>query len=77
MLSCRGFIFPVDDDFGIVPVEAMAAGKPVIALYKGGVRETVIEGKTGVFFSEEKVDSLLKAVWKFEIVNWNFEENQT
>jgi glycosyltransferase involved in cell wall biosynthesis len=51
-----------DEDFGIVPVETMAQGTPVIALKEGGVKETVIEGKTGVFFNEPTVDSLLKAI---------------
>jgi glycosyltransferase involved in cell wall biosynthesis len=50
MQNCRAFIFPGNDDFGIAPVEAMAAGKPVLALRDGGVTETVIEGVTGEFF---------------------------
>ncbi len=44
-----GFIFPNEDDFGIVPVEAMATGTPVIAYRKGGALDYVIEGTTGVF----------------------------
>ncbi|USN58040.1 MAG: glycosyltransferase [Candidatus Peribacteria bacterium] len=47
-----GLIFPGEEDFGIVPIEVMAAGKPVFALGKGGLRETVIPGKTGDFFFE-------------------------
>ncbi len=65
--NCRALIFPVsDEDFGIVPVEAMSFGKPVIALRSGGVQETVIEGKTGVFFNESTVESLTKAIQQFD-----------
>lgn len=56
--NCRALIFPGEEDFGIVPVEAMACGKPVLAYGKGGVRETVISGKTGEFFFEPTVESM-------------------
>jgi len=49
--KCKALIFPGEDDFGLTPIEAMAAGKPVIAFRAGGVTETVIEGKTGEFFN--------------------------
>jgi glycosyltransferase involved in cell wall biosynthesis len=52
LAKCKAFIFPGTEDFGITPVEAMAAGKPVIAYYKGGVRETILSGKTGEFFRD-------------------------
>lgn len=55
-----------DEDFGITPVEAMAAGTPVIAYYGGGYLESVIEGKTGIFFKELSVESLSKTVKHFE-----------
>lgn len=55
-----------DEDFGITPVEAMLCGTPVIAYYGGGFKETVIDGRTGVFFHEATVESLGKAVKKFE-----------
>lgn len=55
-----------DEDFGITPVEAMLCGTPVIAYHGGGYKETVIEGKTGVFFHESTSDSLAKAIRKFE-----------
>lgn len=59
----RGLIFcALEEDFGMVPVEAMVYGVPVIALRQGGVRETVIDGKTGVFFDEVTVASLTKAI---------------
>lgn len=55
-----------DEDFGITPVEAMLCGTPVIAYYGGGFKETIIEGKTGVFFHESNADALVDAVKKFE-----------
>lgn len=58
MENCRALIFPGEEDFGIVPVEAMACGKPVLAYAKGGVTETVISGKTGEFFFEPTVESM-------------------
>lgn len=60
--GCTALIFPGEEDFGIVPLEAMACGKPVIAYGKGGALETVVEGKTGLFFSEQTKESLLHAV---------------
>jgi glycosyltransferase involved in cell wall biosynthesis len=55
-----------DEDFGILPVEAMAAGTPVIAYRSGGVKETVVEGKTGIFFDELTVESLGRAIELFQ-----------
>lgn len=55
-----------DEDFGILPVEAMAAGIPVIAYRSGGVKETVVEGKTGLFFDELSVQSLVNVIKQFE-----------
>ncbi len=55
-----------DEDFGITPVEAMLCGTPVIAFYGGGYKETVVDGKTGVFFRESNVESLTGAINKFE-----------
>lgn len=58
--ECEALIFPQIEDFGITPLEAMASGRPVIAFNEGGARDTIIDGKTGIFF--EKQDSLhLKA----------------
>jgi glycosyltransferase involved in cell wall biosynthesis len=62
----RGFIFAAEEDFGIAPVEAQAAGTPVIAYGKGGVLETVIENQTGIFFDEQTISSLVEAIGQFE-----------
>lgn len=65
MARCRAFIFPGLEDFGITPVQAQAAGRPVIAYAGGGALDTVIPGKTGVLFNEMTVDSLVKALSEF------------
>jgi glycosyltransferase involved in cell wall biosynthesis len=64
--TCRALVFPGLEDFGIVPVEAMAAGAPVIAFGQGGALETVIDGVTGVLFDEQTVDALVAAVARIE-----------
>jgi glycosyltransferase involved in cell wall biosynthesis len=71
--GCRAFLFPGEEDFGIAPVEAMASGRPVIALAQGGALETIVgaddaEGRppTGVFFEEESAESLCGAIRTFE-----------
>ncbi|MDQ1403721.1 MAG: hypothetical protein QOG03_2037, partial [Actinomycetota bacterium] len=56
---CQALVFPGEEDFGIVPVEAQAAGVPVIAYGAGGVRDTVIEGETGIFHSQQTTASLV------------------
>lgn len=63
--SASAFIFPADEDFGLTPLEAMAAGTPVIAYGKGGATETVVEGTTGTFFAEQTVASLKAALESF------------
>lgn len=63
---CRGLVFPGMEDFGIVPVEAMAAGAPVIAYQKGGALDTVVEGKTGLFFTEQTIEALKETILKVE-----------
>jgi glycosyltransferase involved in cell wall biosynthesis len=63
---CQAFIFPGEEDFGITPVEAQAAGRPVIAFRRGGALETVMENQTGLFFDEPTAASLNAAVDRFE-----------
>lgn len=62
----KALIFPGEEDFGMTPIEAMAAGRPVIAYKKGGVNESVIDGKTGFLFSHPTVESLAEAILQFE-----------
>lgn len=63
---CSALVFAAEEDFGIVPVEAMAAGKPVIAYGKGGALETVQAGLTGEFFTPQTVDALVAALRAFD-----------
>jgi len=64
--NARALIFPGIEDFGIIPLEAQAAGTPVIAFGKGGALETVLPGKTGLFFPEQTPDALANAIEEFE-----------
>lgn len=77
MARAKAMLFPPDEDFGIVPIEAMAAGTPVIAYGKGGALETVVEnrpflGPTGVFFQEQTVESLNSAIERFETMEFDY-----
>ena len=66
-LGARALLYPVEDeDFGIVPVEAMGYGVPVIAYRSGGPKETIIDGKTGLFFDDLSVKGLMAAITEFE-----------
>ncbi|MFZ0547556.1 MAG: glycosyltransferase [Candidatus Promineifilaceae bacterium] len=65
MAHCRAFMFPGEEDFGIAPIQAMAAGRPVIAYAAGGAKETVIPG-TGRLFAEQSVAAIIKAVESFD-----------
>ena len=64
MARCRAFLFPGEEDFGIAPIQAMAAGRPVIAYAAGGALDTVVPG-TGVLFSEQSVPAIMSAVRDF------------
>lgn len=68
---CRALIFPGEEDFGMVPLEVNASGRPVIAFRGGGAVETVIENQTGVFFNEQTPDSLAEAIENFESRRWD------
>lgn len=69
--QAKALIFPQEEDFGIVAVEAMAAGTPVIAYKKGGAIDTVLEEESGLFFESQDEDSLQKAVKKLEKTSFN------
>ena len=71
--KARGFISATEEDFGIAIVEAQAAGCPVIAFGQGGALETVIEGRTGIYFQEQAVESLVDALRCFERIHADFE----
>lgn len=66
MARCKAFLFPGLEDFGITPVQAQAAGRPVIAYRGGGALDTVMDGETGLFFDEPTVESLMDALQRFE-----------
>ena len=74
MSECKALIFPGKEDFGIVPVEAQASGRPVIAFGEGGVLDSVIPDETGVFFHEQSVESLKEAIIQFE--HMKFDKNK-
>jgi len=69
MEKAKAFVFAAEEDFGIIVVEAMACGTPVIAGNYGGTSESVIDGKTGVLFPDQSVDSIISAVKKFEQIS--------
>ena len=68
--GCRGVIFPGEEDFGIVPLEANAAGRPVVAFQAGGALDTVVAGQTGVFFQSQTANALCQAVAECESRVW-------
>jgi glycosyltransferase involved in cell wall biosynthesis len=63
---CRALIFPGEEDFGMVPVEAMASGRPVLAYARGGALETVVPGSTGAFFAQQSEEAIIAAVQDFQ-----------
>jgi glycosyltransferase involved in cell wall biosynthesis len=68
---CRALVFPGEEDFGIVPVEAMASGRPVIAFGRGGTTETVVPNVSGVLFPEQTVEALIEAIWTCTVTDFN------
>jgi glycosyltransferase involved in cell wall biosynthesis len=71
LANAKALLFPGAEDFGIVPVEAQAAGTPVIALGEGGALETVREGETGLFFNSQIAESLCGVIEAFEAKRWD------
>jgi glycosyltransferase involved in cell wall biosynthesis len=71
---CRALLFPGEEDFGMTPLEVNAAGRPVIAFRAGGALETVVAGRTGIFFDQPEADSLAQAIKEFESYSWNAAE---
>ncbi len=72
--QCRALIFPGEEDFGMVPVEAMASGRPVVAFGRGGATETVSEGLSGIFFAEQTVEAITAAVKRLDTVQFDSEK---
>jgi len=68
---CKALVFPGEEDFGIVPVEAMASGRPVIAFGRGGATETVVSDRTGVFFTTQTVEAMIDAIERLDRIDFN------
>ncbi|HEX2942127.1 MAG TPA: glycosyltransferase [Rhodopila sp.] len=73
--ECRALVFPGEEDFGIVPLEAMASGRPVLAYGRGGALETVIPGETGLLFQEQTPEALIDVVRQYEATESLFDPN--
>jgi len=69
LAGARGFMFAAEEDFGIAPVEAQACGTPVIAYGRGGIRDTVVPGETGIFFDQQTSEAVIGAVDEFERID--------
>jgi glycosyltransferase involved in cell wall biosynthesis len=69
--DCRAFVFPGIEDFGILPVEAQAAGRPVVALAEGGATETVLHGATGLLYEEDSLEGLVDALVRADRRDWD------
>jgi glycosyltransferase involved in cell wall biosynthesis len=74
--NCQAVIFPQEEDFGLVPLEAQACGRPVIAYHKGGSGETVIEGQTGMFLQTQTVAELIEQISLFKTKKFSLESCQ-
>jgi glycosyltransferase involved in cell wall biosynthesis len=69
--GCHAYLVPGEEDFGIAPVEAQAAGKPVVAYRGGGALDTVVEGETGVFFDHQTADALAAAIEALDYIGFD------
>jgi glycosyltransferase involved in cell wall biosynthesis len=72
--KAKAFVFAAEEDFGIIPVEAQACGTPIIGFNRGGLRETVINNKTGVLFEKQTTKSIIDAVNYFETLSLSSDE---
>jgi len=73
--ECEALVFPQVEDFGITPLEAMASGRPVIALEEGGALDTIVPNKTGIFFKKQTVKELSQAIEKYITNKRKFNSN--
>jgi Glycosyltransferase len=73
MQRAKAFVFAAEEDFGIAPVEAQACGTPVICYGFGGAKETVLNKKTGIYFLDQNVDSIIEAINTFEKLQDTFD----
>ncbi len=71
LARARAVVFPAEEDFGLVPLEAMACGRPVVALRRGGAIETVVAGETGMFFDDPTPEALAEAIGRAERSDWD------
>jgi glycosyltransferase involved in cell wall biosynthesis len=71
LARCKAFVFPGHEDFGIAPVEAQAAGRPVVAFGAGGALDTLIDGQTGVLFAEQSAGALIDAVRRLDSLDFD------
>lgn len=71
--ACRAFLMPGEEDFGITPVEAMASGRPTIAVATGGALDTVVDGTTGILYTDNSINGLAAAIQRFESVEATFD----
>jgi Glycosyltransferase len=73
MQRAKAFVFAAEEDFGIAPVEAQACGTPVICYGFGGTKETVLDKKTGIYFLDQNVNSIIEAINTFEKLQDTFD----
>ncbi|MCP4704394.1 MAG: glycosyltransferase family 4 protein, partial [candidate division Zixibacteria bacterium] len=76
MQGAKALIYAAEEDFGIIPVEAQACGTPVIAYGRGGALETVVEGKTGIFFDKRTVSDIAEVIEQFESSKYHFDPKE-
>jgi len=69
--GCKAVLFPQEEDYGLVPLEAQASGRPVIAYGAGGALETIVDGETGVFYKEQTISALLEAIFRADRIDFN------